>query len=103
MKTRLHALKALRMKIALSFRLPPDPQFRIGEPATSLHNPGYPLWAAKLLDRFQFQEGDLKSAAASLEISPSRLARLLRRDPVLWTEANRIRAAFSLPPLKSME
>ena len=44
-ENRRHALKALRMKIALSFRLPPDPGFRIGEPATSLHNPAYPLWA----------------------------------------------------------
>ncbi len=102
-ENRRHALKALRMKIALSHRLPPDSGFRIGEIATSLHNSAYPLWAAKLLDRFQFQEGDLKAAATALEISPSRLARLLWRDPVLWTEANRIRAAFSLPPLKSME
>lgn len=102
-ENRRHALKALRMKIALSFRLPPDPAFRIGETVTSLHNPAYPLWAAKLLDGFQFHEGDLKSAAADLGISPSRLAKLLWRDPVLWTEANRIRASFSLPPLKAME
>lgn len=102
-ENRRYALKALRMKIALSFRQEPDANFQIGEVATSLHNSTYPLWAAKLLDHFQFHGCDLKAAGTALNISASRFAKLLWRDPSLWTEANRMRSELSLPPLKPME
>ena len=101
-ENRRHALKALRMKIALTIRETPDPAFRIGDPATSMHNDSYPLFAAGLLDLFAASGADLKTAGETAGISASRFAKLLWRDPALWTEANRMRAAHNLPPLKPM-
>lgn len=102
-ENRRHALKALRMKIALTIRQEPDPSFRIGDPPVSVHNSAYPLFAAALLDFFADSGCDLKAAGARLGASASRFAKLFWRDPVLWTEANRMRGACGLPVLKPMD
>ena len=101
-ENRRHAFKSLRMKIALTIRQEPDPAFRIGDPPVSIHNSAYPLFAASMLDIFAASGCDLKTAGTSLGISASRFAKLLWRDPVLWTEANRMRTACGLPALKPM-
>ena len=67
------ALKMLRMKIALTIRSEADPAFRIGEPVTSLK---------------------------MLNVSASKLTKILYRDPALWIEANNMRNAHALPPLR---
>ena len=97
------ALGLLRMKIALTFRADPDPDFRIGEPPVSMRNAGYPLFAAKLLDAFLFHGCDPKAGAAALGISTTKLIKLLYRDPALWTEARTLRTRNNLPPLRSPE
>ncbi len=97
------ALKQLRMRLALTIREEQDSGFRPGNPPPSLKNAGYPLWTAKILDVFASHDCDLKTSGESLEISASRFARLLWRDPVLWNEANRMRKIRNLPPLRSME
>ena len=86
----------------LNRRQEPDPAFRIGDPPVSIHNSVYPLFAASMLDIFAASGCDLKSAGTRLGISASRFAKLLWRDPVLWTEANRMRTACGLPALKPM-
>lgn len=102
-ENRRYALKALRMKIALSIRDGADPEFRIGDPVTSMHNSAYPLFAAKLLDTFLAHNCDLKETAMMLDVSATKLAKILHRDPALWIEANNLRKTRALPPLRSPE
>ena len=94
------ALKMLRMKIAFTIRSEADPAFRIGEPVTSVKNDAYPLFAAKLLDAFSAHGCDLKETALMLNVSASKLTKILYRDPALWIEANNMRNAHALPPLR---
>lgn len=102
-ENRRYALKNLRMKIALTVRKTADPDFRIGDPATSMSNASYPLFAAKILDVLFSRGCDLKETALMLDISATRLTKLLYRDPALWTEACNLRKAHGLPPLRTPE
>lgn len=97
------ALKALRMKIAQTIRKTADPEFRVGDPATSMSNASYPLFAAKILDTFLAHGCELKDTAMMLNISATRLSKLLYRDPALWTEACDLRKTRGLPPLRTPE
>ncbi len=97
------ALKMLRMKIALTIRCEADTEFRIGEVVTSMNNAAYPLFAAKILDTFTAHSCDLKETAMMLNISATKLAKILFRDSALWIEANNMRKTRDLPPLRSPE
>lgn len=103
-ENRLHALKKLRRLIALEFReeFPSSPDFRL-EPASSINHDRYPLWMANVLDCLAAAAWDRKEAAARLSVTPSKLLRLLYRDPALWQELNRRRTNAGLPPWKGPE
>ena len=58
-----------------------------------------PALVAEALDRLQADGWQLPTAAGFLGVSPSQLARLLRREPAAWTTLCRRRAAAGLPPL----
>jgi len=101
-ENRAKALRRLRMEIALRLRESPDaakaPDL---ESRPSERNPAYPLWAAGVLDALHAEGWDLKAAATRLGASPSKLAKELYKDPALWQEAGRARAALGLPPLRA--
>lgn len=99
-ENRSKAIRKLRMDIAIATRGGSKaPQ--TGD-LPSLRNPAYPLWAAALLDILHRNGWDLKPSADELGVSPSKLAKILHRDPDLWQEAGRRRSANGLPPLKAV-
>ena len=99
LENRNKTLRRLRLKIAFEIRgNAPAPSL---DSIPSERNPAYPLFVAALLDAMAEASWDLKAAAESLGASPSKLAKTLYRDPDLWQETNRQRAALSLSPLKS--
>ena len=98
-ENRSKALKRLRLKIALETRA--EPEGVSLDEIPSERNPKYPLFVASLLDVLFKANWDLKSSAQSIGASPSKLAKVLYRDPELWQETNRERAKISLPPLRA--
>jgi len=98
-ENRHHALKKLRMKIALEIRsddITGIDNFEIG-----MSNPRYPLFAALLLDELHRYAFRLAESAKSLGLSTGQLVRLLERDPELWQKVNAGRKANGLRPLIS--
>jgi hypothetical protein len=102
------AVGRLRLALALAHRLAPDPagpsplwQARTagGRIAVALDHDDYPALVAEAFDRLAACGWQLPPAAAALGVSPSQLARLCRREPVVWTVLGRHRAAAGLPHL----
>jgi hypothetical protein len=83
-ENRLKALRALKFRMALELREEASPP-PVLEPVPSRSNDAYPLYVARLLDVVAKAGGDLKAAAAALDVNRSRLERLLRHDPAVWT------------------
>jgi hypothetical protein len=104
------ALRRLRVAIAVHHRLPlsasPPPwpdgaSPRAGRLQISPRNPAWPAVLAILLDAWAAAGGKVAEAAAALGLSGSNLTRTLLEEPSAWAEANRIRAAAGLPPLRA--
>lgn len=102
------ALRRLRLALALGHRLPPDPtgpsplwRSRVsgGRLVVAIDHHDYPALVAEALDRLDATGWNLPPAAAALGITPSQLARLLRREPAAWTLLAHKRAAVGLRPL----
>ena len=102
------AVRRLRLALALGQRLPPDaagpsPRWRgrvAGRRITvALDHADYPALIAEAFDRLEACGWHLPEAAAALDVSPSQLARLCRREPAAWTTLLRRRDAAGLPPL----
>jgi len=96
-ENRHHALKKLRMKIALEIRS--EEKSAIDNFQISMSNPAYPLFVALLLDelhRFGFR---LAESAKSLGLSTGQLVRHLERDPELWQKVNSERKTNGLKQL----
>jgi hypothetical protein len=102
------AVRRLRLALALGHRTGPDPagssrrwQARTvgGRIVVALDHDDYPALVAEAFDRLAVCGWQLPTAAASLGVSPSQLARLCRREPAVWTALGRHRAAAGLPPL----
>lgn len=88
-RNRRNALHKLRMEIALKIRqLPADaPENMI----CSLSSPGYPLFAAQLLDIFAESNCFHHEAAEKCGVSPSSLLKKFFRDPQLWQKVQQMR------------
>lgn len=99
-ENRTKAIRKLRFQIALKIRNEPADISEI-QTDISLRNPRYSQLVAGLLDVL-FQHGwSVKDAAEQLQITTSRLVKILYRDPELWQEVNRQREISGLPILKS--
>ncbi|MBE6390213.1 MAG: peptide chain release factor-like protein [Lentisphaerae bacterium] len=100
-RNRAKALKKLRMQIALNYRKTPSviPE----NPDCSIHSPGYPLFAARVLDILAECDLDHKTAAGRCNISPSALLKKLYRDPLLWQFFQQLRKKRQLPLLHPPE
>lgn len=107
---KLHAIRRLRLKLATDLREPIDlPKFEppdwfleIREPSrieASEKNPFYAAAAGLILDLMEVLGGSPADVAGNLGVSTTAVIRFLEADPPLWTAANRIRAAHSLPAL----
>ena len=95
------ALRRLRWELAVF--LPPE----VGElppgiplsPVPGESSPQYPLWLGKVFDALRRGEYNIASAAADLGCTPSRLLRLMGREPFAWQKLAEERQRRQLPPL----
>lgn len=108
-ENRTRALKRLRAALALRVRQAPpegvpdavtagigkDGRLRLG-----LRDARYLPAAAAVLDVLAATRGSVSDAAARLGLTTGNLSGFLTADEDLMTEANRIRATFSLKPLR---
>ena len=90
------ALEKLRRELAMRVRGNGIPSVPV---ETSMKNPLYPLWIAMVMDRLVEADYEVKEAAEALDISRTRLLKLLARDTVLWQFMNHCREKNHLPPL----
>jgi hypothetical protein len=107
-ENKARALRRLREALAITFRMPLPTVVRWAEPnhvaggtlhVNSSHQAVYGV-LAMVLDALADCRGVLTETAAKLGVSGSSIVRFLAEHPHAWAEANRIRAAASLPPLK---
>ena len=102
------ALARLRLELARKVRQPrdggPSPLWRSrcsgGRIRVSTGHADFPAVLAEALDTVAAQGFDLRSAADSLDCTPSQLRKLLQQDPPAWRLVQDARAAAGLPRLK---
>ncbi len=81
-KNRATALKKLRYQIALQVRvISGTPPVRLD---VGLSNDEYPIFTAHILDILNDNEFIISQAAQFLELSTSKLIKILQRDKILW-------------------
>ena len=81
-KNRVAALKKLRYQIALQVRIVPGtPPARFD---VSLSNDEYPMFTAHILDIINDSDFIISQSAQCLELSTSKLIKILQRDKTLW-------------------
>ena len=86
-RNRSNALKKLRFRLAIEApRCPPEKPERM---EISLSNPEYFLWCARVVDAVDYFP-DFREAARFLDLSPSKLEKLIRRDGTLWQYISKI-------------
>lgn len=102
------ALMRLRLRLALQHRSPaagdgPSALWRSRLQGRRIlvaaDHDDYPALVAEALDRLQGVRFDLGRAAAALEVSPSQLTTLFRKQRAAWTAFNAFRTAVGLQPL----
>ena len=93
------AVKKLKQKIAVEIDGPKITFFNPTNIKISLLNSKYPLFVAYLFDNFSNNSFCIKETAESLEISSSKLIKLISRDIVIWKIINRHREKAGLKPL----
>jgi hypothetical protein len=93
------ALWKLRILIALSVRAENIPAKAKIQEDMNPKNPLYPARAAIIFDILDACGFDMKAAAESLDMSASRLARVIARDPRLWAALTAARDRLGLPRL----
>lgn len=96
-ENRHHALKKMRMKIALEIRS--DGKKGIDKFEISVSNPRYPLFAALLLDSLNDYGFRIRDCAQFLHMSTGQLIRLLEKDPEIWRKVNSERKTIGLKAL----
>jgi hypothetical protein len=109
-ENRLHAIHRLRLKIAAEVREPVD-LFKFEPPEwflsirrekgiqASHRHPFFAPAAGLVLDLLGVLGGNPAAVAVNLGVSTTAVIKLLEKEPVLWTAANRIRAGLGMPGL----
>ena len=90
------ALKKLRIKLATEIR---GSEIFLDRLIISLSNFMYPLWIARLFDKLWEFEFSISKTAESLDISTSKLIKLIARDSNIWKIINDKREHFGLNKL----
>ncbi len=96
-ENRHHALKKMRMKIALEIRS--EEKKGIDNFEISVSNPKYPLFSALLMDALDNYGFQIRDCAQFLGLSTGQLVRLLGKDPEIWRKVNAERKTKGLKPL----
>lgn len=107
-ENREKALGRLREAIAIKFRIDPvipvvwpeGVSITAGRLRVADSNPALPFVLAIVLDHFSHAAGEIGPAAESLNLTRSSLTKFLAAHPGAWVEANRVRAANGLHPLR---
>ena len=110
LENRLHAIHRLRLKIAADVREPVDllkfepPEWfrsirRENRIEASHRHPFFAPAAGLILDLLAVLGGNPASVGVNLGVSTTTIIKLLEKEPVLWTAANRIRAGLGMPGL----
>jgi hypothetical protein len=94
------AVRRLRLAIALSVRQPASAKPLDVATPPSTRRPEFAAWIASLLDVFSAHDGRMSDCAGHLGCTTAQLAKLLSREGAVLAEANRIRAAAGLRPIK---
>jgi hypothetical protein len=104
------ALFRLRFALAIQVRMPVDPQEQPSELWRSRstgrkltvnnEHADYPALLAEALDRVVAHEFELTTAADSLQVSTTQLARFLQQSPKAWKWVNDERLVRNLRPLR---
>ncbi len=107
-ENRIHALRSLRHKMALSIRrevdlatfLPPDYLKEYPGLRMSPKNPLYPRTIALVLDVMKAAHWNVAHAAVMLGVSTTALTRFLHDDHLLWAHVQKKLAELGMPPLR---
>ena len=92
------ALKKLRYQMAFEIRSGELPKLSTVE--MSPNNKRFYLWIAYIFDILHRHHFAISNCAKELELSTSRLIKLLARDDTVWQHVNDKRKALALNPLK---
>ena len=99
-----NALKKLRLRIALKIRNPiteKSPLPVLSPPPSMTNVKVYSTALALMLDRLMDRSWDIPAAAEVMNISKTKLTKLIFRDPAFLLEVNRGRSEKGLPPLQN--
>jgi hypothetical protein len=107
-ENRIHAIRGLRHKLAMTIRHEIDPlTYRVPEwfheyPGLHINpkNPRYPSAVAEVLDVIKGMQWSIGRAAVILGVTTSALTRFLHDDPPLWANVNQTRVELGMKPLK---
>ena len=107
-ENKIHAIRELRHKLAISIRHEIDPltfsppEFFAQYPGLHINpkNPLYPTALATVLDVLKATHWAVANGAVLLGQTTSALTRFLHDDPALWTHVNDKRAELGLKPLR---
>jgi len=110
-ENKLHALRRLRLKLAIEIREPIAAHFEPPDWFLSLRHNGkidasqrnlfHAPSVGLLLDLLAEMKASPANVGAMLGISTTEVVRYLEREPQVWASANRIRAKLGLSPLSS--
>lgn len=108
-ENRAVAVRRMRESIAVHVRLPLSAEWRWpenvaveqGRLRVSERNPSLPQAIALVLDALVDAACDPKAAAQKLGLTTTSFTRFLNAHEKAWIEANRLRAAAGLPPLRA--
>ena len=106
-ENKIHALRALRHRLAMEIRREVDtltfrpPEWFSEYPGLRINpkNPRYASVVAIVLDVMKATQWSVSGAAATLGMSTSALMRFLFDDPALWTKVNDVRVQLGMKPL----
>ncbi len=92
-----HALRKLRLLIALNCRQVPGPWTA---PVPSPNSPAWETWLGAAIDALEEKQYHLAEAAALLGCSTNQLAKNLGQRPAVWQFLNQQRQQRGLSPLR---
>jgi hypothetical protein len=107
-ENRIHALRTLRLKLALELRRDIDDRLNYRPPPwlaqyPKLHinpsNPLYPAMVAEVLDVLKASHWSMSTAAVTLGQTSSALTRFLSSERSLWAKVNQCRSELGMKPL----
>ncbi len=93
------ALKKLKLKIAIEIGGPKIISYNPTNIKIGLSNPKYPLFIAFLFDNLWDNNFSISETAKSINISTSKLIKLISRDIIIWKIVNNYREKLGLKQL----